>query len=168
VRDWSALFVSCLLSRLVNGRALLLLDRFVVMPLRLCVILDGHAVDRRRLRREIFFAGRNGRCGRLLAKLCERFTGQDDVKVAFRRIGINLPGGGACIVGTVRSVFRGRQFAAEASTATAASAAASVSATRAATTTASASATEIASSIARTTVGLSAIHVGRSAAGRWR
>jgi hypothetical protein len=159
------------LDRLVNGRAIVLLNGFVILPLRLFVILHSHAVGSRRFRLLVIFARRHRRSGRLLAILCERFSRQNCGDVTFGRVRVNGTSGRTAIIRSVRSVLRRRQLAAESSTAAAASASTSLTAATAGTSTTTAStaaSAEIAASFSRTIVGLPAIHIGRSAGGRWR
>lgn len=102
-------------NRIMNGSVFMLLDGLVILPLRLLVILHSHAIGGSCLRRKILFTEDDGRRHCLLAKLCQGFSRQNYVDVAFRRIRVNRARGGTRIVRPVRSVFRGRQLAAETS-----------------------------------------------------
>lgn len=59
------------MDRLVNGRAVVLLNGFVILPLRLFVVLHGHAVGNCCLRRKILFTENYRRRCSLLAKFCQ-------------------------------------------------------------------------------------------------
>ena len=116
------------MDRLVNGRAIVLLDGLVILPLCLFVVLHGHAVGNCCLRRRILFTENYRRWRRLLAKFCQRFSRQNNIDVAFRRVGVNLASGRTGIIRPMRRILRRRQLAAEASTAAAATLPASLTA----------------------------------------